>query len=66
MIQWMQESGPIFQEFAKQNSILFPNYTPDMFGPTNLEQKEEAHDSKEESEDEENSKSEDMDFEEGD
>ncbi|MBA0711104.1 hypothetical protein Golax_010330 [Gossypium laxum] len=48
MIQWMQESGPIFQEFAKQNSISVPNYTPDIFGPTNLEKEEEAHDSKEE------------------
>ncbi|MBA0730914.1 hypothetical protein Golax_025984, partial [Gossypium laxum] len=34
MIQWMQESGLIFQEFAKQNNIEVPNYTLDMFGPT--------------------------------
>ncbi|MFQ6625977.1 hypothetical protein Gotur_005595 [Gossypium turneri] len=40
MIQWMQESGPIFQEFARQNNIQVPNYTLDMFGPKNLEQKE--------------------------
>ncbi|MBA0708955.1 hypothetical protein Golax_024030 [Gossypium laxum] len=40
MIQWMQESGPIFQEFARQNNIWVANYTLDMFGPKNLEQKE--------------------------
>ncbi|KAH1046747.1 hypothetical protein J1N35_037531, partial [Gossypium stocksii] len=37
MIKWMQESGPNFQEFAKQKTIRVPNYTPNMFGPTNLE-----------------------------
>ncbi|MBA0763468.1 hypothetical protein Gotri_012903 [Gossypium trilobum] len=36
MIQWMKDSGPIFQEFAKQNNINVPNYTPEMFGHMTL------------------------------
>ncbi|MBA0614665.1 hypothetical protein Godav_014931 [Gossypium davidsonii] len=44
--QWMQESKPIFQEFARKNNIQVPNHTPDMFRPTHLEQEEEVHDSK--------------------
>ncbi|MBA0753536.1 hypothetical protein Gogos_020086 [Gossypium gossypioides] len=52
MILWMQESGPIFQEFARQNNIRVPNYTPDMFRPTNTEQQEEVHENEERGEDE--------------
>ncbi|MBA0722640.1 hypothetical protein Golax_003298 [Gossypium laxum] len=40
VVPWMQESGPIFQEFARQNNIRVPNYTPDMFGPTSTEKDE--------------------------
>ncbi|MFQ6658135.1 hypothetical protein Gotur_027528, partial [Gossypium turneri] len=58
MIQWMQESGPIFQEFARQNNIRVLNYTLHIFGPTNMEQEEEGQDS------EEDEGSEEMDFEE--
>ncbi|MBA0670514.1 hypothetical protein Goklo_025194 [Gossypium klotzschianum] len=64
--QWMQESEPIFQAFARQNNILVPGYTLDMFGPTNLEQEEEMHEREEEGEDEKDDRSEEMDFEEGD
>ncbi|MBA0608989.1 hypothetical protein Godav_021130 [Gossypium davidsonii] len=60
---WMQESGPIFQEFARQNSIWVPNHTPDMFGPTNIKQIEEVRNNKM---DEQNDGSEEMDFEEDD
>ncbi|MBA0770639.1 hypothetical protein Gotri_019247 [Gossypium trilobum] len=58
MIQWMQESGLIFEEFARYNNIWVSNYTPDMFGPTNMEQEEEAHESEEEGENKEDDGSE--------
>ncbi|MBA0711394.1 hypothetical protein Golax_010583 [Gossypium laxum] len=68
MIQWMQELGPIFQEFARQNNIQVSNYTPDMFGPIKMEQEEEVHESEKEEDrkDEEEDGSEEMDFEEDD
>ncbi|KAK5842570.1 hypothetical protein PVK06_004943 [Gossypium arboreum] len=40
-------NGNIAQEFARKNNILVPNYTLDMFGPTNLEQKEKEPNTKE-------------------
>ncbi|MBA0828397.1 hypothetical protein Goarm_013074, partial [Gossypium armourianum] len=61
MIQWMQELGPIFQQFLRKNNIWVHNYTPDMFRPMNTELKEEVHESEEEGEDEENDGSEEMD-----
>ncbi|MBA0716224.1 hypothetical protein Golax_015073, partial [Gossypium laxum] len=66
MIQWMKESGLIFEEFARYNNIWVPNYTPDMFGPTNMEQEEEAHESEEEGENKEDDGSKEIDFKEGD
>ncbi|MFQ6634937.1 hypothetical protein Gotur_010256 [Gossypium turneri] len=62
MIQWMQESGLIFEEFARYNNIWVPNYTPNMFGPTNMEQEEEAHESEEEGENKEDDGSEEIDL----
>ncbi|MBA0680014.1 hypothetical protein Goari_011746 [Gossypium aridum] len=63
LVRGKEESRTIFQEFARQNNIRVPNYTPDMFGLTNMEQIEEGQDSKEDDEDDEN---EEMDFEEDD
>ncbi|MBA0618590.1 hypothetical protein Godav_027910 [Gossypium davidsonii] len=33
MIRWMQERGPILQDFVRRNNMRIPNYPPDMFGP---------------------------------
>ncbi|KAH1091760.1 hypothetical protein J1N35_019017, partial [Gossypium stocksii] len=33
MIRWMQETGPVLQEFMRINGLLEPNYPLDMFGP---------------------------------
>ncbi|MBA0553934.1 hypothetical protein Golob_013073, partial [Gossypium lobatum] len=63
MIQWMQELGPIFKEFMRQNNIWVPNYTLDMFELANMEHGEEVHNIKE---DEEDDKGEEMDFKEND
>ncbi|MBA0570638.1 hypothetical protein Golob_004257 [Gossypium lobatum] len=37
MTQRIQKLGPIFQEFARQNNIQFPNYALDMFGPIDMD-----------------------------
>ncbi|MFQ6666505.1 hypothetical protein Gotur_032825 [Gossypium turneri] len=70
MIHWMQELGLIFQEFARQNNIRVPNYTLNMFGSTQPEQEEQAHEREEEGKDEEEEEEEEgddeMDFEEDD
>ncbi|MBA0664242.1 hypothetical protein Goklo_004281, partial [Gossypium klotzschianum] len=63
MMQWIQESGPIFQEFARQSNIQVPNYTPNMSRPANTGQGEEVHNIEEDDEDDE---SKEMDFEEDD
>ncbi|MBA0854651.1 hypothetical protein Goshw_003162 [Gossypium schwendimanii] len=47
MIRWMQETGPVIQEFARQNNMRIPNYPQDMFGPTHLEHEEDEQKSEE-------------------
>ncbi|MBA0726502.1 hypothetical protein Golax_002326 [Gossypium laxum] len=39
------------KDFAQQNNIRVPNYTPDMFGPMHPKHEEEVCESKEEGED---------------
>ncbi|MBA0859383.1 hypothetical protein Goshw_006233 [Gossypium schwendimanii] len=57
----------LFQQYTEMyNNIWVPNYTPDMFGPTNMEQEEEAHESEEEGENKEDDGSKEIDFKEGD
>ncbi|KAH1055921.1 hypothetical protein J1N35_033986 [Gossypium stocksii] len=34
MIWWMQETGPMLQEFARMNGLQAPNYHSDMFSST--------------------------------
>ncbi|KAH1107070.1 hypothetical protein J1N35_010838, partial [Gossypium stocksii] len=54
------------KEFARQNNIRVLNYTPNMFGPTNMEQDKEAKESEEEGEKDEDNENEEMDDEEDD
>lgn len=59
MIHWIQELGPIFQEYARKNNMRVPNYSPDMFGLMHHQQEtkeqgsEEREDSKDKGEEEE-------------
>ncbi|KAK5812537.1 hypothetical protein PVK06_027972 [Gossypium arboreum] len=69
----IKESGPIFQEFARQNNIRVPNYMPDMSESKHPEHEEEEHESEKEKEEEEEEKEteegeedDEMDFEEDD
>ncbi|MFQ6636536.1 hypothetical protein Gotur_012606 [Gossypium turneri] len=34
MIRWLQETGPVLQEFARMNGLRAPNYPPYMFSLT--------------------------------
>ncbi|MBA0755148.1 hypothetical protein Gogos_021862 [Gossypium gossypioides] len=56
----------IKKEFARKNNIQVPNYTPDMFGLTNMKQEEEVPEREEEGEKEEDDGDMEMDDEEDD
>lgn len=51
MIRWLQEMGPILQEFARRKNIRVPIYLPYMFGPTQSHQEGEEQESEEEGSD---------------
>lgn len=50
VIRWMQEMGPIRQEFTQQNGMTIPNLPLNKYGPMQFHRKYEEEDNEEDEE----------------